>query len=61
MKRRDWIVCRPPPYRESLVPLAVLVFALWMGWSVPLAIGLSSIALLIVVLLTPRRPGRWTE
>lgn len=45
----------------SIVPAAAFALAWWRGWGVFIAFGAAVAAAIIIAILKPRRPGRWTE
>jgi hypothetical protein len=55
------IIYRGASWPESVVPAAVL-FACWlMKWNPYVTIGVSLAAVVVVQIVKPRGPGRWTE
>lgn len=56
------IVYRGPPWWPPVVAMLVTSCLAWlMGWGLSVACLVGVAANVIVALLTPRGPGRWTE
>lgn len=58
---KNRIVCRGPWWPETVVPAVVFGLGWLMGWNPFVTIGAAIAAEVIVQVVKPRRPGRWTE
>lgn len=61
MNRLGGVIRRLDFGLHAVVPFVAFALALWMGWGVFVAIGAAAAAAIVTAILTPRRPGRWTE